>query len=208
MKRKRFWLSVIPSLILSAAVLGLYPLFLTPLYHDEIITEAQQHSVNISNNFIKRYVTDKICLLDTECFKGKERMISQDTTMFHIWKLRFFDAGGRIVYSTMTDEINTVNTAPYFKNKIAMGHTLSKCDIDHFKKYNDRYGHLAGDRCIQAVADRIRRNCRRSSDVTARYGGEEFGVILPHTGPGHSVFSSNFFRLSTKGSLTGHTLRP
>lgn len=136
MKRKKIWFSVIPSLILSAAVLGLYPFFLTPLHHNEIIKEAQEYSINISNYFIKRYVPVKICLLDIEYFEGKEGMISQDTAMFHIWKLRFFDAEGRIVYSTIKDESNTVNTKPYFKNKIAMGQTLSKIEKDGGKTFS------------------------------------------------------------------------
>jgi diguanylate cyclase (GGDEF)-like protein len=55
------------------------------------------------------------------------------------------------------------------------------CDIDYFKKYNDTYGHLAGDDCIRSVADTIQSRCRRISDIAARYGGEEFGIILPNT---------------------------
>lgn len=61
--------------------------------------------------------------------------------------------------------------------------SLLICDIDYFKKYNDTYGHLAGDECIKMVATIIRRNCKRLSDVAARYGGEEFGIILPDTPP-------------------------
>jgi len=52
-------------------------------------------------------------------------------------------------------------------------------DIDHFKQYNDSYGHLAGDEVLQTVADTVRRSFRRSTDLAARFGGEEFVVILP-----------------------------
>ena len=54
-------------------------------------------------------------------------------------------------------------------------------DVDHFKLYNDTYGHLAGDDVLRRVADAIKRCCRRSTDVAARYGGEEFVVVLPET---------------------------
>ncbi len=59
--------------------------------------------------------------------------------------------------------------------------SLIICDVDFFKKYNDQYGHLAGDACLQRVAAVIEANAKRPADVAARYGGEEFAVILPDT---------------------------
>lgn len=55
-------------------------------------------------------------------------------------------------------------------------------DIDHFKDYNDRYGHGAGDRCLAQVASSLRQGLWRPGDLITRYGGEEFVAILPATG--------------------------
>ncbi len=55
------------------------------------------------------------------------------------------------------------------------------CDIDHFKAYNDTYGHNSGDKCLQKVAQTIKNSLVRPGDFCARYGGEEFVVILADT---------------------------
>ncbi len=58
---------------------------------------------------------------------------------------------------------------------------LIMLDIDYFKRYNDAYGHVAGDHCLAEVARAVKSCCQRPVDLAVRYGGEEFAVLLPET---------------------------
>lgn len=91
---------------------------------------------------------------------------------------------------SMTDPLTGLFNRRYFRERLfeeverVKRHnecfTSFVIDIDNFKTFNDRYGHLAGDEVLKGVARAIR-DAVRSMDVVARYGGEEFAVILPHT---------------------------
>lgn len=58
---------------------------------------------------------------------------------------------------------------------------LIMLDVDYFKRFNDKYGHSAGDDCLRRVAEAIRQSLNRPADLAVRYGGEEFTVLLPDT---------------------------
>lgn len=75
------------------------------------------------------------------------------------------------------------------RRSVRSGHALAllMLDVDYFKKYNDRYGHLAGDECLRIVARVLQKSSRRASDLVARYGGEEFSVIIAESDTAHAV---------------------
>jgi diguanylate cyclase (GGDEF)-like protein len=78
----------------------------------------------------------------------------------------------------------------------ASGEPLSICmiDLDFFKRYNDEFGHLTGDRVLQAFAQTVREGLR-SMDVFGRYGGEEFVQILPHTALASAILDAERLRI-------------
>jgi len=70
-------------------------------------------------------------------------------------------------------------------------------DLDHFKKFNDAFGHAAGDMVLQSLAD-LFRTFFRSTDICCRYGGEEFAIVLPESTAGDAANRANAFRSEVK----------
>ena len=78
--------------------------------------------------------------------------------------------------------------------------TVLMLDIDDFKKYNDTYGHLEGDRVLSRFAE-ILRECLRQTDSAYRYGGEEFAVILPSTKGEQGIITAERVRIALKNEI-------
>ncbi len=86
--------------------------------------------------------------------------------------------------------------------------TLAMVDIDHFKRYNDHYGHPAGDDCLRQVAQLISSCARRPTDIVARYGGEEFVILMPHTGADAAVMQAMRFVAAISEAGIAHANSP
>ncbi len=81
---------------------------------------------------------------------------------------------------------------------------LILCDIDYFKQYNDRFGHLEGDVCLQQVAQAIVKAVNRPADLVARYGGEEFAIVLPQTSAENAILVAEKIRLQIQDLRIPH----
>ncbi len=100
-------------------------------------------------------------------------------------------ANRRLAHTAATDALTGLRNRRTFDERLgeelslmrrmAAPLSLLMIDVDHFKSYNDSYGHPAGDQALQAVARAFAQSAR-ASDLVTRYGGEEFAVILPNTG--------------------------
>ncbi len=113
------------------------------------------------------------------------------------------DSLARCARLSMLDELTGLFNRRFFNSEIeremersrrlARPMSLFMVDIDHFKLFNDTYGHPSGDRVLAAVA-RILRDKARLTDQPARYGGEEFAVILPHTEKDNALVLAERYR--------------
>ena len=81
-------------------------------------------------------------------------------------------------------------------------------DIDHFKAYNDYYGHQAGDECLRQVAWCLSRCARRPLDITARYGGEEFAIVLYEADRGHVEDAARRIQMEIESLAIVHAASP
>lgn len=77
-------------------------------------------------------------------------------------------------------------------------------DIDHFKQFNDNYGHLEGDDALKKVADSLASVCKRKTDLVARYGGEEFVVVLPDTNVDGAMLMAEALRKTVEDLKINH----
>jgi diguanylate cyclase (GGDEF)-like protein len=84
--------------------------------------------------------------------------------------------------------------------------TLLMIDADHFKSYNDTYGHQAGDQVLIGIAICISDSAGRAGDCTARYGGEEFAVLLPECSAADAVKIAETIRLKVEQWSAGPTV--
>jgi diguanylate cyclase (GGDEF)-like protein len=120
-------------------------------------------------------------------------MLHQNGKLYH--QLHLLREGDRAKAAELhrlstTDQLTGVANRRAFDEAIGVewrrmmrhGMTLSLLliDVDFFKRFNDAYGHVAGDQCLRAVGQVLTAKARRAGELAARYGGEEFAILLPH----------------------------
>jgi len=122
------------------------------------------------------------------------RLLSNTDGLLHIANRRHFD-----------DQL-----AMEWQRAIRSGQPLAllMIDVDHFKWYNDYYGHLQGDECLRQVSAAVRSSLRRPSDLLARYGGEELAVILPETARESAVAVAGFIHRALQAAQVRHEASP
>ncbi len=120
----------------------------------------------------------------------------------HLANLAFLDGLTQVANRRRFDEYLTLEWQRLARETAPL--SLILCDVDYFKRYNDAYGHPAGDACLQQVAGVIRRVIKRPADLVARYGGEEFAVLLPNTNASGAVHLANAIHKEVQQLLIPH----
>lgn len=136
------------------------------------------------------------------------------TNIYYNGVVRNFELRKRLEFLSMNDELTAL------PNRRSLNEYLHQCwntairsggtvgvlmiDIDHFKRYNDTYGHQAGDDCLVAVARAIEGCFDRHTDLCARYGGEEFVVVMAHIPPEGGSLMAERVRATVEALAINH----
>ena len=130
-------------------------------------------------------------------------LIIYDVTDVAVSRIELESMNGQLRTLSKTDFLTSLNNRGSWEEALIneykrikrSGHhsTLLMCDIDHFKRVNDTFGHAPGDAVIQQVAAAVKKNLR-STDVAGRYGGEEFAVLLLDTTVDQAMFFAERLR--------------
>ncbi len=138
--------------------------------------EAREETLGLEMGAVD-YITKPFDLSIVKARVKTQLALKQKTEMLE--KLVSLDGLTEIPNRRRFDEVFQNEWRRAKRNRISL--SLIMIDIDHFKDFNDRYGHAVGDECLKAVAQKIKETLNRAADFVARYGGEEFAVVLPET---------------------------
>ncbi len=146
--------------------------------YSDIYSYEEAIKMGASDFIIKPVRFEELLLRLKKVLTERELATDRGRMMEKLQKLAITDGltklhNSRSFYSQLEVEVDRFNR---YKRSLA----LLLMDIDHFKKYNDTYGHLEGDKALVRIAQLIK-SCLRKLDSAYRYGGEEFTVILPET---------------------------
>lgn len=139
----------------------------TPLFLD--------HEIQLANTFVGQGC---LAIENARLFE-QVRHLAMTDALTGLYNRRFFFMEGQLA----------IDRAMRFENPVS----LMLLDIDHFKKFNDQFGHAVGDLVLQRIAQTIKTQCR-VSDIAGRYGGEEMAVLMPQTIAGAAQEAAERFR--------------
>ncbi len=129
--------------------------------------------------------------MEAETNERLEDMVQERTLELEIALRELNEVNQKLTEQTTIDSLTGVKNRAAFDKRLQAEGRISRrqqtpmavlmLDIDHFKRINDQYGHLAGDQTLRVIADSMSSHLKRPTDLVSRFGGEEFAIILPST---------------------------
>ncbi|WP_022719663.1 diguanylate cyclase [Rhodopseudomonas sp. B29] len=207
---------------LSMTVLDLDPLFDAAIWkaHWQEVVERGSFTLETVNRTKSGVnIPVEVTVNFVECLGRKMNCsIVRDITERKQAAERLAEMNQRLVAASLTDELTALANRRHFDRVLTASYmrhlrtraplSLILIDIDHFKAFNDRYGHLQGDQCLQRVAEVIDDRMFRPDDLAARWGGEEFVCILPETDRAGALVVANCLRDAILGLAIPHEASP
>lgn len=150
--------------------------------------------------------------------EAKNARLEREVAERRLLEERLKHTNATLHHLATTDELTQLANRRYFseyidrewrrsqRERCSLG--LLLCDIDYFKRYNDHYGHQAGDHCLRQVAQAVAKSLRRATDLAARYGGEELAVVLPNTVGEGAMTVAEAIISQVKGLEIAHAASP
>lgn len=197
------------------------------------VRAAQQHGAGPIRRGLGFLVAGLAVMAIGHAHMQLERHLSLD-----LFKVLFGDYGARIAWvaalavswsmtaygfrqmtvSSMIDALTGIGNRRKFDSALELtvrragrtgtGVGLVLIDLDHFKAFNDHYGHQEGDRCLRTVAQTLEQSAKRATDIVCRYGGEEFAVVVTHTEPDGPARLAEVLRATIEKLSLEHTGSP
>lgn len=147
-----------------------------------------------------------------------DRLVEEQKSQLERANRRLAESNEMLRRLSMLDPLTGIANRRFFDDYLAQewkragrqgqGLALIMADLDHFKNYNDGYGHQSGDRCLIQVSTVLRGSLQRAGDLAARYGGEEFVVILPDSGLEGAKRVAERMRLGVEALNLDHAFSP
>lgn len=187
------WFSLPPYAYMAAYWINAFMVsfVLSRQYYYQIKDKHIAQRQAIENEMISRQAQEELIRVQNENQEELEMRVQERTLELNIALQELEEANRELEAKNTIDDLTGLYNRRFYDQKILAEHRRSRrnltplsivvIDIDHFKKVNDTYGHLAGDYCLAELAELIKKVLRRSTDIGCRYGGEEFCLILPET---------------------------
>ncbi|WP_232771353.1 ligand-binding sensor domain-containing diguanylate cyclase [Colwellia sp. 12G3] len=183
------WWAYSLYVLVTALIVFVFIYFRTRIHRTEIVRQ-KQFVLALEEQVIEKTASLKAQANDLIAANKKLEVLTYQDGLTGLYNRRYFD-------KTLTKEIKR-----HYRQKQPL--SLMIADIDHFKLFNDFYGHQQGDICLKKVAQCISANVARTTDANCRYGGEEFAIILPNTSVEESTIVAERLCLAIENMNIAH----